>query len=254
MSSSSPSFEVPEFSSSEDTESEEEPWRVRPEWQTNKFIDDKKPGWIKLIIGGFLGIQLVPVGAVMMIGGVLSLFTASDPQWESLFFGVLALAIGVPLLWFLVAAPYLRYRKFGTTVLVMEEMPGCLGNRLQMRLQTGIDPDKRPNDGLWVELKAIRREVYEEESIGDEDDEIEIEKHVLWKDDVNVTEHRRSDDGRLEYQLSFDLPEDVPPSTPEKKRNRIMWVLEAVGEVEGLDYASSFEIPVFEPADVHFSE
>lgn len=32
-----------------------------------------------------------------------------------------------------------------------------------------------------------------------------------------------------------------------------MWVLEATGEVEGLDYASSFEIPVFETADVHLS-
>ena len=54
-------------------------------------------------------------------------------------------------------------------------------------------------------------------------------------------------DDSVEVPISFDLPDDAPPSTLEKKSNWIAWILEASAETSGLDYQSYFEIPVFEP-------
>jgi hypothetical protein len=77
-----------------------------------------------------------------------------------------------------------------------------------------------------------------------------------WQSETDVTEYFSSmsqsgttEDDRVEVPISFDLPGDVPPSTPEKKSDRIAWVLEVSAEMNGLDYQAFFEIPVFEPEE-----
>jgi len=54
-----------------------------------------------------------------------------------------------------------------------------------------------------------------------------------------------SDGSTLEIPSEFSIPADLPPSTPEKKDARVIWEIEVAARLPGVDFVSTFEIPVF---------
>jgi len=133
-------------------------------------------------------------------------------------------------------------RTFGTSILEMDTMPARLGHTLEARVQAGIDTGTTQQDPFDVTLTCYHRR-----TSGDD-----TSWRTVWKAETKERGRRaldaraKSTDGKSEIPISIELPGDAPPSTPEKKRNRIAWVLEVSAERRGIDYQSYFEIPVFD--------
>jgi len=126
-------------------------------------------------------------------------------------------------------------RTYGTSTLTMDTMPGRLGRKLEARVQTGVDPSTMQGDAFQITLTCYHRK-----KSGDN-----TSWRTLWEAETEVQGQRASDactgpsaDASVEIPVSFDLPADAPRSTPEKKSQRIAWILKVSAEMSGLDYQS----------------
>ena len=219
----------------------EAPWRVRPAWR-NRTLTAKQ--------GADRGTTLFAV----VWNGIAwpAAFFAIYSEWQQgpgFDMAVLLILVfplvGVVVAWMAVRG-WLQQRKFGTTTLRMQTVPGRLGDSLSMILQTGVQQDKAPQEGFHVRLTCYRRSVrYTTDSDGDR--RREVNKDVLWRDEKYVRGRSYGTKGRLEVPVTFEIPPDPPPSTPQKLEDRIMWEVDIDADVPGVDFDAAFEIPVFEP-------
>lgn len=218
-------------------------WKVRPAWRSATIQEDTSTSWSLIIFAVLWNGFSWPLAGYVMY----DIFVQSaNPQWGGLFVLIFP-AAGILLGW-MAAKRVLHRRKFGQSTLEMDTMPGRLGRRLQARVQTGVAPDDAPEDGFHVLLTCYRRTVrYTRDSDGDR--KKEVEKDILWRDEKRMRGRSYGSGDRVEVPVSFELPTDQPTSTPEKRERRIMWEIEIEADLPGLDYDTSFEIPVFGPED-----
>jgi len=217
---------------------EEAPWELRPAWRSPTIEEElyfrTVPPWSAALFGV----------AGWGVGGFIlyDYWASANPDAGALVALVFPVAFSVPAV--LTLRRVWHRRKYGTSTLMMDTMPARPGQTLEARLQTSVAPSDASGNALQVQLTCYHRS-----SGGGRTSWLQ-----KWQSETTVTEHFSSEsrsgtaaDGSVEVPISFDLPDDAPPSTPEKKSNRIAWILEVSAEMDGLDYQSYFEIPVFEP-------
>ena len=51
--------------------------------------------------------------------------------------------------------------------------------------------------------------------------------------------------GAAGIPVAFAIPRDAMPSDPGNANDRVLWRLQVIGEVPGVDYSAAFEVPVF---------
>jgi len=221
----------------------DEPWMVRPAWRSAELDESTGGGRGLAVMAAFWNLISWPLAGVFMYNELL---VSSEPEWGVLFVLIFPL-VGIGLAWG-AAVKYLRRRKYGTSTCTMETMPGRLGRYLKARVKTGMNAAEAPDDGLHVQLSCYRRYVrYTTDSDGDR--KKEVRKDLKWRDEKHMRGRTYGAENKLELPISFKLPTDRPPSTPEKSEERIMWTLDVSADVPGLDYESSFEVPIFEPEE-----
>jgi hypothetical protein len=93
--------------------------------------------------------------------------------------------------------------------------------------------DVRPPEGYRVVLTCIRRE-----TTGSGKNRSTTER-VLWQDE------RRSMGSATGLPVAFAIPGDALPCDPVSGGDRVLWRLGVTGEVPGVDYSATFEVPVF---------
>ena len=219
---------------------EEAPWELRPGWRSPAIEEDlyfrTVPPWSATLFGV----------AGWGVGGFIlyDYWASANPDAEVLVFLIFPIAFSVPAV--LTLRRIWHRRKYGTSTLVMDTMPARPDQTLEARLQASVAPSDAPGDALQVQLTCYHRT-----SGGDDTSPSWLQE---WQSETTVTEYFSSEsqsgttaDDSVEVPISFDLPDDAPPSTLEKKSSRIAWIFEVSAEMNGLDYQSYFEIPVFEP-------
>ncbi len=216
------------------------PWRVRPEWRNNTLVSGQGVDW---------GLTLFAVAWNLFSWPAASYAIYSEWLGPDFNAGVFIIAVfplaGLGLGWLAVRG-WLHRRKFGTTTLRLQRLPGRLGDALSMILQTGVRQEAAPDDGFHVRLTCYRRSVrYTTDSDGGR--QREVNKEMLWRDEKHVRGRSYGTKGRVEVPVTFALPTGPPPSTPEKLEDRIMWEVDIDADVPGVDFNAAFEIPVFEP-------
>lgn len=176
------------------------------------------------------------------IGLYYNYWLPEDPSTSALFLLIFPIAFSLPAVASLRRAWHRR--KYGTSTLAMNTMPGRLGRTLEMRVRAGVDPSAMQGDAFQVTLTCYHRRKSGRNTSW----------HALWEAEAEAHGEAASSShaeppvgGSVEIPVSFDLPAGAPRSTPEKKSQRIAWILEVTAETSGLDYQSYFEIPVFEP-------
>lgn len=226
-------------------EREEEPWTVRPEWRSNTLVDENEVEWSALL-GPALGTLFALPG-----GGTMIYLSATDPEaplWLA-FLGLFVIGVFSVYPTWVTVRKLRRQYKFSESTLELETMPGCLGKPFRARLYAPISSGASSDVEFSVSLTCKRRY---ETTTPDPDHRhshhTDTRTVTKWTDEARVTGTPRLRGERvLELPISFDLPSEPPPSTPEKKRDRILWELHVTGDLPGVDYQASFEIPVFEP-------
>ena len=142
-------------------------------------------------------------------------------------------AVGLGLLvWALRATA--RFRRYGVSTLELATLPAPVGHALEGLVRT--PRELRPPDGFQVTLRCIRRVT---RGSGRNRSTSET---TLWQ------EERRVPATGVGVPIAFPIPADAVPSDPGRGGDRVLWRLDVAADVPGVDYASSFEVPVFRTA------
>jgi hypothetical protein len=206
----------------------EAPWLWRPDWAMGLVKSSTKSGmifaWVFAIFWNLISapiLFLVPAEVAKK---------HNSPALIALLFPLIGLGL---LAWAIHLT--LRLRKFGDSIFEMASVPGAIGGALE-----GLIRPARPffhAEGCQVRLSCIRRR-----TTGSGKNRNTTES-VLWDD----TETSQPDmNGNL--PVSFAIPADAAETDSSDPSNLLLWRLEALAKVPGVDYAAQFEVPVFRVA------
>lgn len=212
-----------------------QPWRHREDWADGEVRSAARPTLIfSLVFAGFWNLVSLPVvfllpDEVMKNGNRLALIGLAFPL------------IGIGLLGWAVRS-LIRQRKFGQARLRLETFPGVVGGPLAGTLFIGSD--MRPESGFHLTLDCVNRRVTRSGG------KRRTSERLLHQDSIRVPlEHAGVDMTGTTVPVRFAIPFQASPTSDENSDNRVFWRLSATAEVPGVDYAGSFEVPVFQTPD-----
>jgi len=213
----------------------EEPWRWREDWAKGEVRSSGKA--LLLGVWGFAVLwNLISAPAVFLL--------PSEVIGKNNLLALLGLIFPVVGLGLLIVAVYLllRWRKYGDAVFQMVSVPGVIGGPLSGVIRTSARV--RPDDGFLVTLSCIQKRT---SGSGDSKSTREI---TLWEDQRKIVRGLAEEDfSQSSIPVLFAVPYDARPSDPPGAEDPLLWRLEATAAVPGIDYAVSFEVPVFKTAE-----
>lgn len=193
----------------------EAPWMWRADWAAGRIEDSNRSTMIAAwSFAGFWNLISLPTAFV----GVRQALREES-------YGVLLVlifpAVGIGLLVWAIRAT-IRFRRFGVSRLDLATVPAPVGRALR---------------GTVVTTGAGKNRSTSE--------------RVLWQEEQRAPGRQtRSAEGMVtSIPVAFDLPADLEPCDSTNPRNQVVWRVSVSAEVPGVDYASTFEVPVFRTAE-----
>jgi hypothetical protein len=224
----------------------DEPWLWRPDWASGRIDDSTQEN----LLGAWI------MAALWNLVSLPSAFFAVRAAvYEGKTAAYVALLFPLVGVWLLARAVQttLRYRKYGVSRFDLSTIPGVIGHHLDGRVRATLD--LQPAEGFQVSLTCLRRVTTRSGKSSSTRDTI------LWQDERRVQgEQSRDYTGMgVNIPVSFALPPDAVASDASNPNDRVVWRLEISAGLPGVDYDSTFEVPVFrtaasEPASAEESE
>jgi hypothetical protein len=144
----------------------------------------------------------------------------------------------------------MRRRKFGASKLTLKSSPALLGGRLEGEVTTGVRRETPPREEFRLRLRCIHSWEETRYDAGTTNRRTYTHHDVLWEQEQrDPGRPSPARPGRLAVPVGFDLPPDKPPTDLDQADSDIRWELEISAAVPGLDYRSTFRLPVFHPDD-----
>ena len=142
--------------------------------------------------------------------------------------GLLLLAVTVRIL--------LRRRRYGSPEFVLATRPGVVGRALagEIRVERGLEPER----DIRLHLKCVRVVT----TGGGKSRSVTTT--VLWEAERQLPGALAEGAG-VRIPVAFAIPEDAQPTDDTNSRDVVRWDLEARAVVPGIDFAVTFEVPVF---------
>lgn len=205
----------------------------RPDWVAGRIVaeDERHGRWLDITAVVWSVFALGAVGAAYRWGGVAT---------------IVALGVVLTAGAFVAGAVRRRWheRKFGASILALDQVPAVLGEVVTGRIETGVSPRDVPWEGFRVTLQCVHRWREYVRRPGDRQERTHYHRDVLWEaDQVSAGEpdqHR----GAVSVPVRFALPADQPASTLFRSEEGIAWEIAVTAAMDGLDYRALFEIPV----------
>ncbi len=129
--------------------------------------------------------------------------------------------------------------EFGTTYFAMDSVPGVIGGKLKGSIQARFPHS--PDHGFHLRLSCVRRV---RTGSGNSRNTNET---ILWCDDADQGQFYAGPMGTT-IPVDFHIPRDVQPTDNTNLSDQVIWRLEAMADVPGLNYHDVFEVPVFRTA------
>lgn len=211
----------------------DQPWKWRKEW-LGPAIASKDAAGVGLY--WFLTV-LVNAISTPAAYGILTNPDVPKPAYLALIFPV----IGVGMLWTAVYKT-MQWRKFGRTQFLPSTMPGALGGYLggviEVPARIALEKDAR------LTLKCLRRVT---SGSGKQRHTTET---VVWEREERIpAEKWLSGPGQTQIPVLFHIMAGQPATDLETVNNQVVWRLAATGEVPGIDFETTFEVPVFDTGE-----
>lgn len=218
-----------------------EPWNWRPEWAAGRIPGGGRSGAITLLVGA-----LVWNGFTWPVAG---LFLSREIEDPNLYLVLLFPGAGVLLAGLAVRA-LLQARRHGTSYFVPDTRPGVIGRTLQGHVETTLQD--APAEGVEVRLQCDR--LRRTRAVGSRT-QTRHHRTTLWNDVVSVEapELTRGVAG-MRVPVAFEIPSNLPPADDRNPDEGVLWTLSISAAVPGLDYADTFDVPVFATGDPPLSD
>ena len=209
----------------------DKPWLWRKEWRDGVIVSS---GGAQSVTVGFFAV----IWNAIAVPAAYVALTSGDVDKQPMVLIVLIFpVVGVFLF---VAAVYqlLRARKYGQSRVMLPHIPVSTGATCHGEVVTHVK--ERPENGFDLKLQCIHRVVT---GSGKSRSTSETE---LWRDDQRVSGMVAipTVDG-FRVPFTFNVPSDVQPTNYDVPNDQILWRLSVSAEMPGIDYAASFELPVF---------
>ncbi len=204
------------------------PWLWRTDWAAGRVDDGtRQTAWFAWVFAIFWNLIGFPAG-------FFGVREAVQKGNHAALLGLLFPAIGLGLLVWAVRST-LRYRRYGVSRLDLTTLPGVIGHSLTGTVR--LAEPLRPAGGFRVSLTCLRQ--YRTGS----GDNRSTSETIFWQ------EERRVAGVGATIPIAFAIPSDARPCDDRNADDRIVWRLGVDADVAGVDYSSTFEVPVFRTAD-----
>jgi hypothetical protein len=214
----------------------DQPWLWRTEWASGRIADATRSTlWASWLFALLWNLVSIPVGVV----GVRAAWQQGNPAgYVALLFPL----VGLGLLFWAVRTT-LRHRRYGTSWLELATHPGVIGRSISGTVR--VSSPIQSSDGFEVTLRCVRRIRTRSGKSSS------TSERVLWQEERRVAGAASRDPQGYSTRIPvrFTIPPDAQPSDPVHSDDQIVWRLELTASVPGVDYASTFEVPVFRTAE-----
>lgn len=211
------------------------PWLWRADWAAGRIEDGNRRTMVAAwIIAGFWNLISLP-------GAFFAMREALREGNRAALLALLFPLVGLGLLVWAVRAT-LRHRRYGVSRLDLARVPAAIGRELRGTVAArGL---LAVPGGFGVALTCVRRVT---RGSGKNRSTTET---VLWQEEQRAsgTQSRTAEGMVTSIPVAFRLPADVEPADDLNPRNQVIWRLTVSADVPGVDYHSTFEVPVFRAA------
>ncbi len=206
-----------------------EPWLWREDWAQGRIVSKTRSN----MIGAWIFAVLWNLVSLPM----LFLLPQQAAKKPIAYIGLIFPVAGVFLLVRAVRQS-LAYREFGKTCFEMASVPGVIGGELKGVIQARFPHS--PEHGVHLRLTCVNRV-----TTGSGDNQ-STRENIIWRGefDLSPTQLYPGPAGTT-IPVNFRIPWDVQPTEKRGPRDEIVWLLEALASVPGVDYHDVFEVPVF---------
>lgn len=131
----------------------------------------------------------------------------------------------------------LHWRKFGEAALQLTILPGVIGGLLCGRIH--LPAHIRPQEGFTLQLQCVKHVTTKSGN------NTRTSKNNLWNQAQFVPNAQvQAGLTRATVPVRFEICQDLPGSGSASSV-RIAWYVDITAAVPGIDYAATFEVPVF---------
>ncbi len=209
------------------------PWLWRRDWAERRIRDSNKGSFVAMWVFAVFWNAIACTAAVFAVRQAI---TTGEPK---LYFVLIFPTIGLFLLTNAVLGT-IRYFRYGTSILELAAVPVPIG-----RMIAGVvhsNADLRPETGFRVVLSSVNRRV-----TGSGKNRSTSE-NVLWQEERVIP---GGTVGRTGTDIPFVIPiaADTRPTDFSNSRDQVLWKLEVSAAVPGVDFSTSFEVPVYRTAE-----
>ena len=209
----------------------EAPWLWRADWAAGRVEDGSRGTMVAAwIFAAFWNLISIP-------GAYFGVRQALEDERRGALLVLLFPAVGLGLLvWALRAT--LRYRRYGISRLALATVPAPVGRELRGTVEA---PAVLEAPGVLLTLTCLRRVT---RGSGKNRSTSET---VLWQEEQRATPSgsRTAAGTATSIPVAFRIPADAQPADETNPRDRVLWRLAVSAAVPGVDYHSTFEVPVF---------
>lgn len=212
-----------------------EPWRWKEDWAEGRIT---ATGKAQFLLPGIMAVfwNLISVPLLFLVPGEVR----DNGNYLALL-GLIFPLVGIGLAIWAIRS-FIRWQKFGDSVLELSTFPGVIGGPLAGRVLTSVN--LKPANGFHLTLNCIHQVTR-----GSGEDRRTSES-ILWQQEQHhERESAEFDPTRSEIPVDFQIPFDASPTEKRSDDDKTLWRLQVEAEVPGVDYGSQFEVPVFKTAE-----
>ena len=211
-----------------------EPWLWQKDWASGRVDDASRLGaWGAWAFALLWNLVSIPAG----YAGVRAALYENNKA------GIIALLfplVGTGLLVWAVRMT-VRLEKYGTSRFELSTLPGVIGHTIAGTVR--VPSLLEPAEGFHTVLSCVRR-------ITTRGKDSSTTESILWQEERYIRGEPSRDPSGMTTRIpiAFRLPTEAQACDSSNPNDRILWRLNLLASVPGVDYASVFEVPVFRTA------
>jgi hypothetical protein len=135
----------------------------------------------------------------------------------------------------------MAYTAFGKTYFEMTPVPGVIGGDVRGMIQARFPHS--PDRGIQLRLSCVNRVT------SGSGKSQSTSEHILWRGESNLSPAQvYPGPAGTSIPVNFRIPWNTQPTVTRSPRDSVIWQLEALADVPGINYHDIFEVPVFRTA------
>lgn len=209
-----------------------EPWLWREDWAKGRIKGSTRSGMIGAWIFAVLW---------NLVSAPVLVFLPQQAAKKPIAYVALIFPIAGAFLLIRAIRLTLAFVEFGTTWFEMASVPGVIGGELRGTIQARFPHS--PDHGVQLRLTCVNRV-----TTGSGDSQNTSER-IMWRGESSLSAGQLCPcPNGTAIPVYFQIPRDAEPTETRTSRAVILWQLEALADVPGVDYHDVFEVPVFRTA------